>query len=201
MADGKEYAVKCFDASALDAGGRRTLLNEVRLLAALHHPHIVSFKEAYAEETGEMCVVMELMKGDTLGGFIRRAAAEGRRLPEDAVWRLFLQLADALAHMHACNVAHRDLKPANIMFCDTTCERLKLLDLGLARRADDLGMSQVWPCGGGGVGVWRVGWDALCASHCPPLSRAHAHPPVHSHSPCRPLPPPSAVRHAPVRRA
>ena len=48
------------------------------------------------------------------------------------MWRYFLQLAAAVAHLHAAGVVHRDLKPCNVQFADTTCESLKLLDFGLA---------------------------------------------------------------------
>lgn len=46
----------------------------------------------------------------------RHQAAVRQYLPEPLVWRYFLQLATAVAHMHAAGVVHRDLKPTNCMF-------------------------------------------------------------------------------------
>lgn len=44
---------------------------------------------------------------------------------------LFMQLLDAVAHLHAHHVMHRDLKPSNLLL--TTSGTLKLCDFGLAR--------------------------------------------------------------------
>lgn len=46
----------------------------------------------------------------------RQQVAVRQYLPEPLVWRYFLQLATAVAHMHAAGVVHRDLKPTNCMF-------------------------------------------------------------------------------------
>ena len=42
-----------------------------------------------------------------------------------------IQTADAVAHLHSCNVVHRDLKADNVLL--TASEDVKLGDFGLAR--------------------------------------------------------------------
>lgn len=63
----------------------------------------------------------------------RRQRARGQHLPEEVVWRLFLQIALALRYLHANRVCHRDLKPSNILFSDASGSCLKIVDFGLAK--------------------------------------------------------------------
>jgi TolB-like protein len=69
------------------------------------------------------------------GGSLRDRLDEGALPVEDAV-RLGIQAADALSYAHDHGVVHRDFKAANAML--TEDGRLKIVDFGLARRADAL---------------------------------------------------------------
>ena len=53
--DGKIYALKKVKFVALNEKEKVNALNEVRLLASVHHPGIISYKEAFVEEeTGSL---------------------------------------------------------------------------------------------------------------------------------------------------
>ncbi|KAL4458617.1 hypothetical protein ABPG75_013482 [Micractinium tetrahymenae] len=103
------------------------------LLSALDHPHVVKFREAFLSSDGTACVAMELLRGGTLAEAIKRQKARGEHLPEEVVWRLFLQVASAVRYLHANRVCHRDLKPSNIMFSDSSGSVLKIVDFGLSK--------------------------------------------------------------------
>ena len=51
----------------------------------------------------------------------------------DARWRLGVQLASALAHLHNHQILHRDIKPANVLLDTGMCQAV-LCDFGIARR-------------------------------------------------------------------
>lgn len=68
-------------------------------------------------------------------GDLKYYISKGQRLhapfPEEAIWRIFLQLCRGLAALHAGNIIHRDIKPANVFLCQN--DLLKIGDLGVAK--------------------------------------------------------------------
>ena len=98
----------------------RAFREEVRAVAALSHPGIVTVYEygQVPEKTatqvggrwpaGSPYLVMELIEGGSL------SPLRGQ-LEWPALYRVLLGLLDALGHAHARGVIHRDLKPANVL--------------------------------------------------------------------------------------
>ena len=130
---------------SVDAETSRTrILHEARNAAALNHPNICAIHEV-GEANGAAFIAMEYVEGRSL----RDRLDEGALPAEEAV-RLGIQAADALAYAHDRGVVHRDFKAANVIV--TPSGRLKIVDFGLARRADALmasatTMSSVVPAG------------------------------------------------------
>jgi len=102
------------------------LLREARAASALNHPNICTIHEV-REEAGHAFIVMEYVDGRPLSEHI---PVNG--LPNEAVLRYGIQIADALAHAHDHGMLHRDLKSANVIV--TKDGRTKIVDFGLARR-------------------------------------------------------------------
>lgn len=50
-ADGREYALKLINLKEIAAKEREMALNEVRLLASMRHDHVISYKEAFFDES------------------------------------------------------------------------------------------------------------------------------------------------------
>ena len=103
---------------------------EAEAVAAMDHPNIVTIYSV--EETdGTHFLTMSFIEGEPLG---QRIPAGGMGLTD--LFDVAIPLADALAAAHDKGVTHRDLKPANIMI--TTDGRVKVLDFGLAKLAEDV---------------------------------------------------------------
>jgi serine/threonine protein kinase len=108
-----------------DAGARRRLLAEGRLLRRLAHPHLVRAYEVV--EAPEPTVVLEPLPGDTLDRLVHEG---GGRLRAADVAGLGRQLTSAVAYLHGERVLHLDLKPSNIV---VHAGRATLIDLSVAR--------------------------------------------------------------------
>lgn len=68
--DGKKYAVKEMDVKFMEHSEKQAILNEVRLLASVRHPNIVSYYEAFADGN-RICIVMEYAEGGDLSTTLR----------------------------------------------------------------------------------------------------------------------------------
>lgn len=100
------------------------LARERGLLAALDHPNIARLYDAGIADGGQPYLVLEYIEGESLDAYCaNHAIGLPRRL------RLFVQVADAVAHAHARQVVHRDLKPANVLV--TAGGAARLLDFGV----------------------------------------------------------------------
>ena len=102
---------------------------EQQALARLQHPHIAHLVDAGRTADGLPYFVMEHVQGQAID-----KACQGQGV--DARLRLFLQLADAVAHAHRNLLVHRDLKPSNVLV--TAAGQVKLLDFGIAKALDPL---------------------------------------------------------------
>ncbi len=128
---GQTAALKLVRADEPSSRLHRAIHNEIRAVARLDHPGIVTvFDQGEVQGTLEEVdangpwFAMEYAEQGTLQPLCGRAGMEEVR-------EILLQMLDALAHAHAHGVLHRDLKPANVLrFSDG---RVKLADFGLAR--------------------------------------------------------------------
>jgi eukaryotic-like serine/threonine-protein kinase len=104
-------------------------LREIRVQAALDHPHIARLHTAQVVNN-QLIMVMEFVDGESLAQMLQR----GPLTLGDSI-RYGAQVLDALGYAHAQGVVHRDIKPANIM-C-TKDGVIKLMDFGIARMKQD----------------------------------------------------------------
>jgi len=138
LSTGQDVAVKILrlnedDATAEVENQRQRFLRELRLCAALSHPHIVHLIDSGVFGAGLLYAVFEHVPGTTL----RQVLAEEGRLEQDEAVRLMSQVLDALACAHAQGVVHRDLKPENVMVTRTGLRRnATVLDFGLGGFSD-----------------------------------------------------------------
>ncbi len=114
--------------------------NEARAVNRIEHPGLVQISDYGQLPDGMAYIVMEYLKGETLGQRIKRI---GGRLQAGDVIRLGRQVASALAAAHDKDIVHRDLKPDNIMIVPNSDvpggELSKVLDFGIAKVAEAQG--------------------------------------------------------------
>ncbi len=101
----------------------------------LNHNNIVQAFDV-GEAGGYHYFVMEYVEGKTL----YEDLAAGKVFGEEEALDIIIQVANALAHAHACGLIHRDVKPKNVMI--NTAGVVKLADMGLARETTDIEAAQ-----------------------------------------------------------
>ena len=108
--------------------GKRSFVNEAKLLASFDHPALIKVYRFW-EENGTAYMVMPFYQGPTLKTWLRE-----QKQPPDEAWLkgTLGPLLDALEAIHADHCYHRDIAPDNILLLGPN--KPLLLDFGAARR-------------------------------------------------------------------
>ncbi|CAN5644958.1 hypothetical protein BH11MYX1_BH11MYX1_28870 [soil metagenome] len=127
---GREVALKLLRA---DYAKRRDAVNrffqEAKTVNRVRHRNIVDVTDFVELDDGTTFIIMEYLRGQSLGKWSR----SGIDLPRALA--VLVQICDGLGAAHAVGVVHRDLKPDNVIVVPTTdgAEMVKLLDFGVAK--------------------------------------------------------------------
>ncbi len=129
-----------------DADAR--LAREARALAKLTHANVVTVYDVGTHE-GARFLAMELVEGETLTAWLRRAPRPWR----DVV-RAFVDAGRGLIATHDAGLVHRDFKPDNVLM--DRGGRARVSDFGLARVVDDTAPTGA-PVGHPAVAITQTG--------------------------------------------
>ena len=154
-ADSKIYALKKVKLKKLSEKEKQNALNEVRILASIKSTFVISYKEAFIDETEpSLCIVMEYADKGDLYQKITHFKRMGYNFDELDVWKIFIQMTKGLKALHDLKILHRDLKSANIfLFSDGTA---KIGDLNVSKVAKKgLGYTQTGTPYYASPEVWR----------------------------------------------
>uniref|UniRef100_A0A8C4SRZ6 Serine/threonine-protein kinase Nek4 n=1 Tax=Erpetoichthys calabaricus TaxID=27687 RepID=A0A8C4SRZ6_ERPCA len=127
--EGKQYVVKKLNLQTSSRKERKAAEQEAQLLSRLRHPNIVTYRESWEGDDGQLYIVMGFCEGGDL--YHRLKEQKGHLLAESQVVEWFVQIAMALQYLHEKHILHRDLKTQNIFLTKTNI--IKVGDLGIAR--------------------------------------------------------------------
>ncbi len=136
---GKTVALKVLNADvASDLASGQRFLREAKAASRFDHPNSVAVFDFGREADGTAFIVMEYVRGETLGGLIRRLGT----VPAADCVAIMAQVLSALSAAHERGIVHRDLKPENIMLLPRVSDdgggyTVKVADFGLAKIVDD----------------------------------------------------------------
>ena len=122
----KVYAMK--DILCLNSSAIRNAIREASTLNRISHENVIAIVSVGQFDDGgglHMLLLTEYCPGGSLNDRLARPSSDQQNL----TW--MTQTAEAVAHLHSCNVVHRDLKADNVLL--TASEDVKLGDFGLAR--------------------------------------------------------------------
>lgn len=124
--DAKHLALKIMTKFTSPTAAAR-FAREAEIAARVADEHLVSVLDVGGAATGELYLVMELVKGSTLDSQRERYG--------DEAWCLTVleQVARGLAALHRAGVVHRDLKPSNVLLTERAgAVFAKIADFGIA---------------------------------------------------------------------
>ena len=119
-------ALKVLHPELASALGPERFLREIRTVARLQHPHILSVHDS-GEAAGLLWFTMPFVEGESLRDRLRRE----HQLPLDVAVRVAHEAARALDYAHRHGVIHRDIKPENILL--TSDGDTLVADFGIGR--------------------------------------------------------------------
>ncbi|HKY38021.1 MAG TPA: serine/threonine-protein kinase [Polyangiaceae bacterium] len=117
--------------AAREAHTVERLMREQQALSALKGTSAVELFDVCRGNDGELCLVMELLKGMDLDEYLYATEQRRERVPLQRIADLFEPIVSTLETAHAAGILHRDLKPANIFLLESG--DVRLLDFGMAR--------------------------------------------------------------------
>ncbi len=104
---------------------------EAQAASAIGHPNIIEIFDVGKDDDGEVFMVMELLRGESLEALLDKRG----RLPAPRTIEIILQVLSALHAAHHKGIIHRDLKADNVFLAvDARLrEEVKILDFGIAK--------------------------------------------------------------------
>lgn len=130
--DGKIYAMKKVKMLSLSTKEKENALNEVRILASIKSPYVISYKEAFYDDASScLCIIMDFAsKGDVLMK-INEKKRNKQFFEEPIIWKFASDMLLGLKALHDKKILHRDLKGANVFISEEGA--LKLGDLNVSK--------------------------------------------------------------------
>jgi len=128
-------AVKMIKKSAIKTQAKleELIKSEIESLIKLDCPNIMKVHAVY-EDAHKYFVVQEYLKGPTLLDYFSKMIQN--EYNEKQIAAMMKQILTALNYCHSNGVVHRDIKPDNMMFAESECKTLKIIDFGFAKIVD-----------------------------------------------------------------
>jgi len=105
--------------------------NESKILSFINNTFIVKYFESFIENNC-MNIVMEYCDGGDLSGLINHYSKVNKFIPEEKIWKIFIQICIGINQIHSKKILHRDLKTMNIFLIKEN-DQIRIGDLGVAK--------------------------------------------------------------------
>ncbi len=123
-----------------DQGANERFLREARMATRIQHQNVTALYDFSALPDGSFYMVWEHVEGENLRSFV----LQRQFLRPELAIRLASQALMGLDAIHRAGIVHRDVSPENLMVTrdEHGLDRVKIIDLGVAKQWDDTGDEQ-----------------------------------------------------------
>ncbi|MBI2893074.1 MAG: serine/threonine protein kinase [Deltaproteobacteria bacterium] len=130
---GKKFALKVLSRTvARNASAIDRLRQEAIAASRIEHENIVDIVSFDTTPQGDVFIVMEYLRGESLARVLERGP-----LPLARAIEIGVQIARALQAAHDKDIIHRDVKPENVFICQRGSDAIiKVLDFGISKVKD-----------------------------------------------------------------
>lgn len=126
LTTGEKVAIKVINPFQMKYRYRQVnIKNEVEIMKKFHHPGIIQLQDVI-DQSDQTSIIMKYSEGGDLFNYI----IKNFHLKEREVCKIFIQIVDALEHIHSHGIVHRDVKPENILLDHQ--RNIKITDFGLS---------------------------------------------------------------------
>lgn len=132
---GAPFAIKVLNREfAMDVECVRRLRREARAMGMLTGTAAVQILALNHAKSGQLYLVMELLRGQDLERYIKNFESRGMFIPVRMMLEVLSPVIETLEVAHGRGIVHRDIKPANIFVLDSGIRgRVRLVDFGMAK--------------------------------------------------------------------
>jgi tetratricopeptide (TPR) repeat protein len=127
----KDRAIKIIQTDLADAFFSERFIQEARILADLHNPHLVQIFEFGSLDNNQLFMVLEWIEGESVKQRVQRLG----RIPIRESIRIIQEAAKGLQVAHEKGIIHRDISPDNLMIVKDASDNefTKVIDFGIAK--------------------------------------------------------------------
>ncbi|KHN20765.1 Putative serine/threonine-protein kinase [Glycine soja] len=133
LRDGRSVAVKRLYENNFKRVAQ--FMNEIKILANLDHPNLVTLFGCTSRHTRELLLVYEYIPNGTIADHLHGQRSKPGKLPWHIRMNIAVETASALKFLHQKDIIHRDVKTNNILLDNNFC--VKVADFGLSRLFPD----------------------------------------------------------------
>lgn len=109
----------------------KQFINEIEILTRLRHPNLVILYGCTSRRSRELFLVYEYIPNGTIADHLHGHRAKDKLLTWPIRLKIAIEIASALAYLHASDIIHRDVKTNNILLDNDFC--VKVADFGLSK--------------------------------------------------------------------
>lgn len=120
--------MKVVDTRRMNAHQKRESVLEATIMSKINCQYVVKYYDSFTERDS-INIIMEYCENGDIGKYLKKQM--NRPMPEDKIWKFFIEMCLGLRYLHDKKILHRDIKTIN-MFLGKD-DKVKVGDLGVAK--------------------------------------------------------------------